>query len=457
MTLSDQAEQLFASGELEKAFEAFERVAKVKEAMQGRADDELARIRTRMGDVRLEQAFNPSNLQHWQKQRRQNQLLEQAAEQYGRAVPLHAVSIGRDAAMAELLVKHAKTQTHRRMHREAADALKLAVEVRREVFGRQHAIVGETLMELGSAQRELMDIDAAAAALEEAQLIEAQTLGENDVRVARSLALVGGLRIEQGRSEDARQLLVRAHRVQEAQLGSAHVEVGRTLVLLGRACSKLAQFDAAMGHYQKAAGVLIPALGADHPEVFDCLSRIHHLQNVLSKFDVGHIMTAEYDPELDGTEGPGESLASRISHQRRERAAGRWQRAHKRQVAPKAHGPKAGSLMEAALEHTGQMPGSVGYAVAMQRVGRPDGKAQLADVAMAALVANHRSAADGTPAAPRRRSRRNSFGGGEGFRASLSSLANGAPSPAESQAGPTAASAGSADGESEPAHTHMDA
>jgi CHAT domain-containing protein/Tfp pilus assembly protein PilF len=155
--------------------------------------------------------------------------------------------------------------------------LERALNIREQVFDRNHVKVAETLMYLAMVQGLHMNLDEALATQARAVQIFDQTSQAPAIEHSMALTSYGVILSRNGEFAKGKPLIERALLLQEGSLGPTHPIVARTL-------DSLAELEAKMGHPEEALPLAKRALqiredrlGPEHPETSASLNTLGNL------------------------------------------------------------------------------------------------------------------------------------------------------------------------------------
>jgi serine/threonine-protein kinase len=204
--------------------------------------------------------------------------LELRRELYGREHAEVAASLN---SLADLRMELGQYAAAEHLFREA-------LEVRRRLFGTESVEVAESLNDLGKALQHQGDLDAAEIRYREALEMRRSFLGRKHVEVAETLNNLAGVVWQRGDSAAAERFHREALAIRENLLGKDHVEVSESLNNLAVVLNDRGAFAEARAKFERALALRRRHLGEDHPRV---ATTLHNLAGVLA--NLGQLDAAE--------------------------------------------------------------------------------------------------------------------------------------------------------------------
>jgi serine/threonine protein kinase len=153
------------------------------------------------------------------------------------------------------------------LYGSAAELLKEAVRLRRNLFGPESLEVAESLRNLALVVKAQGDYAATVGYLKEALAIRRKLLGNMDGDVAKDLLILGATYADQGEYAAAEPLYREALAIQREVFGSEHVEVSLSLGKLGDLLRKRGELEEAEDLIRQTIAMRLELMGEDHPYV----------------------------------------------------------------------------------------------------------------------------------------------------------------------------------------------
>ena len=151
---------------------------------------------------------------------------------------------------------------------------RIALALRRQVFGYGHESVADSLNDLGNALYRQSKLAEAAAAHVEALALRKKLLGNQHPKVAASLNNLANTLREQGKLAEAEAMFREALVLRRELLGSNHVDTAETIENLGGVLSLQEKFREAETLQREGLALDRKLLGNDHPDVAVALNNL---------------------------------------------------------------------------------------------------------------------------------------------------------------------------------------
>jgi tetratricopeptide (TPR) repeat protein len=164
---------------------------------------------------------------------------------------------------AEILASLGRALSIAERPSEALAPLGAACHLDEQLFGADSALLGDALLQLGFAQREVGMLDQALASTRRAADLLERSRGEGSPSVVEALVYVGEVQLRMGRATEAIAPLERAALLGE-RYHTPYPDVPRALALLGQARLALGQRDLAQARFEEAlAHPMAGSVGAE--------------------------------------------------------------------------------------------------------------------------------------------------------------------------------------------------
>lgn len=160
------------------------------------------------------------------------------------------------------------------LYDRAQPLLEEALKLRRQVLGKEHQEVAESLEQLGSLLVNRGSFTEAEPLLKEALAMRRKLLGEDHNDVAESLDSLGRLASEAGKFHDAELLYREALTIRRKLYGASHVLVARDLNNLAAMLQEQGDYTGAETLFREALALRRKLLGEEHPEVAVSLANL---------------------------------------------------------------------------------------------------------------------------------------------------------------------------------------
>lgn len=192
-------------------------------------------------------------------------LLDEGAALYRKAIrAMEAVHGSRSEEVADVLVRLAGLQGVERNHQQAVGYYEDALEIRRGLSGPDAEEVGEILVGLGSALRDLGEADSAEVLLRDAVRIGGGPTGDAKLGVTATLGLAYVLR-GKGELEEAERLYESAIPLARDHSGITDTDLAIHLNNLAYLLRVRGDYDGAQALYGEALDILARLHGRGHP------------------------------------------------------------------------------------------------------------------------------------------------------------------------------------------------
>jgi serine/threonine protein kinase/tetratricopeptide (TPR) repeat protein len=174
-----------------------------------------------------------------------------------------------DQPEVEAAVKNRLGDVYRRLGEyQAAEALLVsALELRLELFDRDHPDVAETLFLLASARHDLGQLEEAEQGYLESLEIVRRLLGDENSDVARGINTVARLRRDQGDLEQSEALFREALAMRRNLLGPNDADVAESTHDLAQLLQMRGKYDEAEQLFRESLRISTELHGPEHPEV----------------------------------------------------------------------------------------------------------------------------------------------------------------------------------------------
>ncbi|MCG8405290.1 MAG: serine/threonine-protein kinase [Phycisphaerales bacterium] len=150
---------------------------------------------------------------------------------------------------------------------KAEKQLRLALEMRRDRFGDEHADVARGLNALALLNRNRGDHAEAERLFQEALAMRRRLLGKNHLDVAQVLQNMAVSRVQQGRLDEAEPLFREALAIRRSHWGDRHADVAMCLYQLGALEGLRGDHDAAETLHRDALRTRRETLHPEHPDI----------------------------------------------------------------------------------------------------------------------------------------------------------------------------------------------
>ena len=197
---------------------------------------------------------------------------EPALADFAAARALTARALGeRDELMARILMNESVSLCALGRNEDSRDALELALDIAREVWGDDHSNTLTALGNLGETELDLGHIESATREIEAAAAGKVRLFGADSGAAAAAVTRLGKLRLKLGDTAGAEALFRQANAAYRRAQGDRHYYVGTTEAWLGRTALAREDAEGARTHCAKGARVLRDAVGSKHPWLADAL------------------------------------------------------------------------------------------------------------------------------------------------------------------------------------------
>jgi tetratricopeptide (TPR) repeat protein len=165
---------------------------------------------------------------------------------------------------------------------QARPLFEYSLELREELFGRDHLETATSLHNLGYLIRAQGDLAGARSYFERALAINEKALGSDHADIAACLIGLGNILVAEGDFENGKLLFERALVIDENTYGLDHPEVASDLMHLGVLVQAKGDLAGARSYYERALAINEKVLGPDHPDTATNLNSfggLLHAQN----------------------------------------------------------------------------------------------------------------------------------------------------------------------------------
>jgi tetratricopeptide (TPR) repeat protein len=199
------------------------------------------------------------------------------------AAARHAPTV---ADTAHLLMRLGIYLRERAEYAQALEAVRHALEIYEQVYGRDHPQVAYALGHLGNVQQSMEDLHSALASQQRALAIQEAAYGNFVPEVAITLSNLGTVHRLLGDLASARESFQRALAIKESVYGPDHLQVAITLGNLGTVQRGLGDLEAARESQTRALEIKKLAYNTEvHPEVAITLGNLGLVQHALGELD----------------------------------------------------------------------------------------------------------------------------------------------------------------------------
>jgi TonB family protein len=150
---------------------------------------------------------------------------------------------------------------------EAMPLAQRALEIRERAVGRDSALVGEALQNLGSLYAAKKKYGDALSLYKRALAILEKSDGPDNAKLANTLDNLGWLHFADGNASKAEESFQRSLTIREKALGANHDNVARSLRALAEFYQATGDYKKAIDYYQRAMAVKEKALGPGHKDI----------------------------------------------------------------------------------------------------------------------------------------------------------------------------------------------
>jgi tetratricopeptide (TPR) repeat protein len=303
ITLNEQVDQLYSSGNYDQAIQLSLRVLEIRERELGPNDLAVAEALSNLAKIFQEEAAYAKAEPLYQRaleirkkilgpedwavaaSLKDLALLYAAKGAYTMAEPLYlqALSIvertsGTDSLnVADITNELGSLYEAKGDYKRAEPFYLRALSIREKILGLNNAAVAASLNNLGLTYAAEGDDARAEQLLLRSLEISERTLGANSPYVAQSLHNLGWLYYSEGNYVKAEPLLQRALDLNVKALGWEHPYVAQSLDNLGTIHFARGDYAAAETEWQRALSIREKATGADHPDVATSLANLGSL------------------------------------------------------------------------------------------------------------------------------------------------------------------------------------
>jgi len=173
-------------------------------------------------------------------------------------------------------VRHTIGQTFARLGRfdEAEEQLRLALTIRRQLFGNDHEEIADTLNMLGEVRYDRGDMDGAERLYDEALAMRQRVFGPQHAAVASTLDNLGNVYQDRDDTAAAEEAYRGALAMRRVVLGPDHEDVASSLNNVATVLHDRREYAAAEEMYAESLAISRRALGENHPDVATALNNV---------------------------------------------------------------------------------------------------------------------------------------------------------------------------------------
>ncbi len=188
-------------------------------------------------------------------------LLDLGAERIGRELA------GEPELQAEMFTVIGRTYERMGLHEKARPLLEQALTLGRQSYGADHAVVAQSLNDLGVLQRGVGNLDESQRLLEESLAMRRRLFGPVHKDVAVTLVELERTLRDRGRNAEAEPLAREALAIRRQVFGEEHRETATSKSDLGLLLWERGDLDGAEQLFRENLATTIKTLGADHANV----------------------------------------------------------------------------------------------------------------------------------------------------------------------------------------------
>jgi tetratricopeptide (TPR) repeat protein len=171
-----------------------------------------------------------------------------------------------NAATAESICNLGELYRAQRRFREAKRMLRRALAIDRRIFGFEHWETATDLNNLALTHVMEGDYRGAEPMLRHSLRVRGETLGDDNWHTAQSRNNLGYVCIQLGLLDEAKVLLGRAYEFREDRMGPDHPDTAETVGNLALLSSRLGHQEEAISLFERALAIKTKTLGVDHPD-----------------------------------------------------------------------------------------------------------------------------------------------------------------------------------------------
>ena len=166
------------------------------------------------------------------------------------------------------------------LYKEASSVLEKSLNLRQELYGKQHPEVGASLNDLSETHIALGELDIAEAPLKESlsPVLHASSKSETKIQssavMAKSLFLLGRIALERGEFETAEQRFKQSMDMYDALGQQNSIDKAAVMTQLGKSLSEQYKESEAEPWLRAALNIGKAQLGTDHPQVAEQMARL---------------------------------------------------------------------------------------------------------------------------------------------------------------------------------------
>jgi serine/threonine-protein kinase len=180
------------------------------------------------------------------------------------AVRLRSAPGTATAELADSLLELANSYFYAGRYAEAEALNRRLIGIHRRLFGQQHPLIAEDLINLGAIQQELGHYKEAETYHRQALAINQAFYGKDHYKTASSLTLIARALAKENQFDEAAALLQRALTIQETVFGKVHPRVASAINDLGTVALAQNRFDEAEADFRRMADIYRTVYAGKH-------------------------------------------------------------------------------------------------------------------------------------------------------------------------------------------------
>jgi len=180
------------------------------------------------------------------------------------AVSLRSAPGAETADLADSLLELANSHFYAGHYAESEALNRRLIGMHRRLFGQQHPLVAEDLINLGAIQQELGHYKEAESYHRQALAINEAFYGKDHYKTASSLTLIARALAKENRYDEAEALLQRALAIQENVFGKVHPRVASAINDLGAVALAQGRYTDAEAYFRRMADIYRSVYAGKH-------------------------------------------------------------------------------------------------------------------------------------------------------------------------------------------------
>ena len=166
----------------------------------------------------------------------------------------------------------------------ALESFQKALDVRLELYGRQHPTIADTYIEIGVTQNNMEDYSSALESHQCALEIRKKLHGEEHETTAESYSQIGKVQTNMGDYATAVKSHRRALDIRLKFHGEQHETTAESCSAIGRTQNNMEDYSSALESYRRALDIILNLHGEQHPATAESYSNIGIVQNNMGDY-----------------------------------------------------------------------------------------------------------------------------------------------------------------------------